>query len=252
LPAKVNNPKALPPGVGLAGKWTGADSGSMLPSVVETTEEGRHLVADVQRALRLAGGSMKLCELGQAFSAKTTSLFKPSALSWFKERRALFMLEDLGNGDFRVYLGKPAEPPQTAETTSGADGASGRVAVNEADGTSPSVVMAPDVFQPEALRNARALVSQGKGETMMPEGTWGMRVPLSATRLCALALRMAPQQRAALQAQAEASDIDMKENQSGGRPTAALKQWLDSGPDAGLAPGFSRGPRYQNSHYPYR
>ena len=87
-------------------------------------------VEDVKLALRLAGGSLKLCEVGQvghtrlvvespcyslpanasgldphrapissrsgqAFSGQTQSLLQPTALSWFRGRGDRFSLRDL-------------------------------------------------------------------------------------------------------------------------------------------------------------
>ena len=45
-----------------------------------------------------------------------------------------------------------------------------------------------------ALKTAKGLVERGDGDTLMPEGTWGMRKPMAAHRLVALAERMAARQ----------------------------------------------------------
>ena len=226
LPSKVNNPQALPPGVGLSSKLAGADTNPIAPPPTETSQEMVNLLVDVKRALELAGGSMKLCELGQAFSGKSGSLFKPSALSWFKDRRSYFDIEDLSNGDFRMHLNKsqPAGPIPTnfkpatpvADDGDAVIAATSLVSCSDASDNS-------DEARRRAVDAAKALVAAGKGSTLMPEGTWGMRVCMSAARLCALAMRTGP-----VSGVSTGGIENCQRKPMRGRPTAALKAWLAS------------------------
>jgi hypothetical protein len=80
---------------------------------------------------------------------------------------------DRGNGDFRIYVG-PA--PKFANQASSASAAAEQRAFEGGQSQEARV---------RELDAARVLVSQGKGDSaMMPPGTWGMRLPLTATRLC--------------------------------------------------------------------
>jgi hypothetical protein len=83
---------------------------------------------------------------------------------------------DRGNGDFRIYVG-PA--PKFANQASSASAAAEQRAFEGGQSQEARV---------RELDAARVLVSQGKGDSaMMPPGTWGMRLPLTATRLCVAA-----------------------------------------------------------------